>query len=198
MDWSLVFIIIVGIFFFILGAGCVITVILGLPGSWMMLGLAVLIELIDGWWLPEESTTTFAWWLIIVCGLLAGVGEVLEFIAGVLGAKKGGASKRGMWGALIGGILGVFLGVGIGLPIPIIGSVIGSLIGAAIGTFAGAIIGELSAPPTEVDGETTTATVRGSLKPATGATIGRVLGTLSKLPIAIIIWLVLTIAAFWP
>ena len=173
MDWSLLFIILVGIVFFILGAGCVFSVILGLPGSWIMLALAVAIEWIDGWWLPDTSTTTFAWWLILVCGLLAVVGEILEFIAGVLGAKKGGASRRGMWGALIGGIGGAFLGIAI--PIPIIGS----LIGAAIGTFAGAILGELSVPPTEVDGETTSATVRVLKK---GVTSGKVAWVYSGRP----------------
>ena len=61
---------------------------------------------------------------------------------------------------------------------------------AVIGTFAGAIMGELS-------GDEST-TVRDTLKPATGATIGRILGTLSKLPIAMAIWAALTTAAFWP
>lgn len=208
MDWTLVFIILVGIVFFVLGAVCVISIILQLPGAWIMIALALVIELIDGLWLPETRTSTFGvwvvseWWIIVTCLLLAGLGEVLEFFAGVLGAKKGGASKRGMWGSLIGGIAGAIIFTFVLVVIP----VIGSLIGAVIGTFVGAVIGELSAPPAEVDGETVIPSmktdlrgkVRGSLKPATGATIGRILGTLSKLPIGIIIWLALTVAALWP
>ena len=51
------------------------------------------------------------------------------------------------------------------------------------------MLGELSAEQ---------ATLKGSIKPAVGATIGRVLATLTKAGIAIAIWLVLTVSAFWP
>jgi hypothetical protein len=36
------------------------------------------------------------------------------------------------------------------------------------------------------------------MKPAIGATIGRVVGTTSKVGIAIAAWLMLSISAFWP
>ena len=62
--------------------------------------------------------------------------------------------------------------------------------GAIVGTFVGAVAGELSSG--------TDTKVRDTLRPATGATIGRILGTLSKLPIAVAIWAGLSIAAFWP
>ena len=41
-------------------------------------------------------------------------------------------------------------------------------------------------------------TVRESIRPATGATLGRVLGTMSKLGVSIMVWLALTVAAFVP
>ncbi len=181
---ELAIIISVAFVFAILAAGCVVTVVLGLPGAWIMLGLAVVIELLDSMYVTQRSGDTFGWWLLGACLALAVTGEILEFIAGALGARRAGSSRRGMWGAIIGGLVGAVLGVGI--PVPIVGT----LIGAVIGTFAGAILGELSAAPS--------ATVRDSLKPATGATVGRILGTLSKLPIAMAIWAALTIAAFWP
>jgi uncharacterized protein YqgC (DUF456 family) len=182
---ELTFIILVGLVFAVLGLVCVATIVVGLPGAWMLIGLAVVIELADGLYLRSEGAgQTFDWWLLITCVALAGVGELLEFAAGALGAKKAGSSRRGMIGALIGGVLGALAGVGI--PIPIFGS----LVGAVIGTFIGAIVGELGAPEPP--------TVRDSIKPATGATIGRILGTLSKLPIAVAIWCALTVAAFWP
>ena len=62
------------------------------------------------------------------------------------------------------------------------------MIGAVIGTFLGAVIGELTSPERSESG---------TLKPATGATIGRILGTTSKLALAIAIWIVLSISAFW-
>ena len=145
--------------------------------------MAMIIELADVLYAPAGSEQTFSWILLSVCLAAATIGEVLEFIAGALGAKHAGSSPRGTWGALAGGIIGAILGIFI--PIPIVGS----LIGAIIGTFAGAILGEMTAPET---------TIRSTLKPATGATIGRILGTLSKIPIAILVWLALSVAAFWP
>ncbi len=177
-------IIIVGVVFAVLGLLCIFSIILGLPGAWIMLGLAVVVNLCDQVYLAEGRDDTFPWLVLGLCALLALVGEVLEFIAGALGAKKGGSSRRGMWGALIGGLVGACLGIFI--PIPFIGS----LIGAVIGTFVGAIIGEMSGQDTS--------TMKESLKPATGATIGRILGTLSKLPIGMAIWFALVLAAFWP
>ncbi|MCP3906049.1 MAG: DUF456 domain-containing protein [Planctomycetes bacterium] len=182
---ELTFIILVGLLFTVAGLVCVATVVVGLPGAWMLIALAVVIEVIDGLWLSADGgQQTFEWWLLITCLGLAAVGEGLEFAAGALGAKKAGSSRRGMIGALVGGVLGALAGVAI--PIPIFGS----LIGAVVGTFVGAILGEMGAPEPP--------TMRDSLKPATGATIGRILGTLSKLPIAVAIWCALSVAAFWP
>ena len=179
MEWIAI---VVGILFVLIGLVSVFSVLLGLPGTWMLILFAVIIEFCDRWYLPAGDTQTFNWWLLLGCLALAGVGEVLEFFAGVLGAKKGGSSKRGMVGALIGGLAGAIVGVGI--PIPIIGS----LIGAMIGTFLGALLGEMSHEGKEF-GET--------LKPATGATVGRVLGTLAKMPIALMVWVMLSVAVFW-
>ena len=170
--------------FSILGAGCVGVVLLGLPGTWIMLGLAFLIEMVDQFYLPAGSAPTFNGWLLGSCLVLAILGEVLEFMAGLLGAKKAGSSRRGMIGALVGGLVGALLGTGI--PVP----VVGTLIGAVLGTFGGAVIGELSQDEEKRFRET--------LKPAMGATVGRILGTLSKVPIALAIWLALSVAAFWP
>ena len=88
-----------------------------------------------------------------------------------------------MLGALLGGVIGA-LALTPFIPIP----VVGTLIGAIIGTFVGAVVGEVTgiAPKT----------VRGSMKPALGATVGRVIGTFSKMGVAIVIWLALSVAAF--
>lgn len=162
-------------------AGAVLTLV-GLPGAWMIIGMALIIELTDGLWLSSEDPNTFGWTLIIVAVALGLLGEILELFAGMLGARRGGSNRRGAIGALVGGIVGAIVGTPFVPPF-------GPMIGAVIGTFAGAIVGELSAEQ---------ATLRGSLKPATGATIGRILGTLSKLPIVFAIWFVLAVAAWWP
>jgi len=168
--------------FVILGFICVIATLFGLPGPWIMLGMALLMELLDRYYLPLDDRQTFPWWLLIACVAFGVLGEILEFIAGALGAKRAGSTSRGVWGALIGGLVGAVLGLALPLPL------VGSLIGAFLGTFAGAVAGELSHSGSEL---------RNTFKPAAGATLGRILGTLAKLPIAAGIWLSLSIAAFW-
>lgn len=185
MDWISY---VVATLFTLLGAACVVSIILSLPGAWIMLGIALVIELIDQWWRTPDvdgRTQTFEWWLLGVCLALAIIGELLELAAGAAGAKSGGAGRRGMIGALIGGVAGALLLTPL-IPIPIVGT----LIGAIIGTFAGAVIGEVTGA--------TPKTVKGSMKPALGATIGRVFGTVGKMAVAIVIWLTLSVAAFWP
>ena len=176
---------IIAALFFLLGAACVVLVVLQLPGSWIMLALATIIEVADGLYLTDENQPTFAVWLLLACAGLAALGEVFEFAFSAYGAKKGGASKRGTWGAIIGGVLGAIVLTPV-IPIPILGT----LIGAIIGTFAGAVIAETTGIEKK--------TYRDSIKPATGASVGRVLGTASKLPLAVAIWLTLTVAAFLP
>lgn len=180
MEWMAYF---VAMLFAAVGALCVASIIFSIPGGWIMLGVALLIEWLDQLYLPAGNQQTFNWWLLGMCAGLLGLGELLEFVAGAAGAKGGGGSKRGMVGALIGGILGaIFFTVFI--PIP----VVGSLIGAVIGTFIGAVAGETSGERAK--------TVRGSIRPALGATIGRVFGTMGKLLITIIVWATLSVAAF--
>jgi uncharacterized protein YqgC (DUF456 family) len=170
--------------FFLLSGACVVSIILSLPGVWVILAMALVIEVLDRFWAAEPGYDTFGWWLLIACVVLAVIGEIIEFFAGVLGAKGAGASTRGMVGALIGGILGIFIFTPF-IPIPLVGS----LVGVLLGTFAGAVVGELSAQ---------NATVRGTIRPATGATFGRILGTVGKMGVGIAVWLVLSVAAFWP
>ena len=169
--------------FFLVGVGCLFLVVLQLPGGWLLLGVALAIEYCDRWYLPVESPQTFAWWLLGASLVLLTVGEVIEFTAGMMGAKRGGASRRGAWGALIGGIVGAF----VFLPLFIFTGPLAPLPGAILGTFVGAVIGEMSREQ---------ATVGGSMRPAWGATLGRVVGTVSKLAIAIGVWMALAIGAF--
>jgi len=171
--------------FVLVGAACLVVIPLGLPGVWIMLGLAGLIEWLDSLYLPADDGQTFSWWVLGVCLAIAVAGEILEFLAGVIGTKQGGGTKRGMWGALIGGILGAFVLTPFLWFVP----VVGSLVGALLGTFIGAVVGELSAQGS---------TLSGSLKPATGATIARILATIAKVGVAVVIWIALSVSAFVP
>lgn len=175
--------------FVVLGGVCVVLVVVQLPGTWLLLGLAAAIEYIDRLYLPENDQQTFDWWVLGGCLALAVIGEIIEFVAGAAGARKGGSSTRGMVGALIGGVVGIFLFATLFSIIPFVGTLFGALFGSILGTFAGAIIGELTAEQS---------TIKGSMKPAIGATIGRVLGTMGKIGIAMAMWMALSVSAFWP
>ncbi len=175
--------------FVVLGGVCVVLVVVQLPGTWLLLGVAAVIEYLDRLYLPEDNQQTFGWWVLGSCLAIAVIGEIIEFVAGAAGAKKGGSSTRGMVGALIGGIGGIFLFAPLFSIIPFLGTIFGAFFGAVLGTFVGAIVGELTAEQS---------TLKGSMKPAIGATIGRVLGTTGKIGIAMAMWLALSVSAFWP
>ncbi len=66
---------------------------------------------------------------LILLGILAALAVLLDFVAGILGAKRVAASSRALWGAMIGTIAGLFFG----LP------------GLLLGPFVGALVGEVSA-----------------------------------------------------
>lgn len=65
----------------------------------------------------------------VIMGLVALFSFVIDYLATGLGAKKYGASKSGIWGAILGAFLGVvvfnFFGLIIG---PLIGAFVGELI----------------------------------------------------------------------
>jgi uncharacterized protein YqgC (DUF456 family) len=84
---------------------------------------------------------------------------VVDFFAGILGAKHFGASPRAMIGAAIGTIIGLFLGI----------------VGIIIGPFVGAVIGELS-----VRRELIGASMAGL-----GTTIGLILGVAAKIALGL-------------
>lgn len=184
----------VGVAFTIWAAVCLIALVAGLPGTWIMIASAILVDVLDRLWLPDDAPLTFHPATIAACVALAAIGEALEFALAAAGAKRFGASRRGMIGSVIGGMLGALLGTFF-LPIP----VIGTIVGAALGTAAGAILGELSAQDGskgKEPGADRGKRLADATRPAVGAVIGRLLGTLAKLPIALAVWMTLAIAAF--
>jgi uncharacterized protein YqgC (DUF456 family) len=166
--------------FAIFAALCVGLVAVGLPGAWIMIFAAVLIDVLDGLWLPAGAPLTFHPITLGIAAVVAGVGELLEFMLSAAGAKRFGASGRGMIGSVVGGVLGAIGGTVV-LPIA------GTIMGALIGTAAGAILGELSHG---------NRSLRDTARPATGAVIGRLLGTLAKLPCAAVVFVILAVAVF--
>src|SRR5690349_3719736 len=106
--------------------------LLGLPGLWLMVGAVAGFAWLTGF------DRYVGWPGIIAVLSIAAVAEILEFVAGSAGAKKAGASRRGMIGAIVGAIIGAIFFTGL-LPIPIVGTVFG----VCFGTFCGAALVEM-------------------------------------------------------
>ncbi len=141
-------------------------ILLGLPGTWVMLLAAVVYAFLA----PVQAPLTLGWPALIVLALLAALGEIIELVAGMAGASGAGASRRGMMGALAGSLLGAFGGLLLGLPIPLIGSALAAILFASLGALTGAIVAEHSGGRTWRE-----------LWPIGKAAFwGRMLGTLSK------------------
>ncbi|KFL37784.1 DUF456 domain-containing protein [Arenimonas donghaensis] len=66
--------------------------------------------------------------VLVVLGILVALSIVTDLLASLLGARRAGASNKGLWGAGIGGFLGIFFG----LP----GLLAGPLLGATAGEMA--------------------------------------------------------------
>jgi uncharacterized protein YqgC (DUF456 family) len=150
------------LFVLLSGLSCVGT-LLGLPGNWLILFSAVLLE-IFGVDLFGPEFRPLGWGWIIGAGVLAAIGEAGELLASVGGARLGGGGRAGAWGALFGGLIGGLLGTFL-LPIPLLGT----LIGALAGTFLGALLAEARKKGW-----------REALSPAFAATLARLLGLAFK------------------
>ena len=152
----------------------------GLPGNWLIVAIAVL------WIFVGPAQYQFHWGVSAALTFLAILGELIEFLTSVLGAKKLGGSNRGATLSVVGSIVGGMLGgvFGIPFPIPLVGIVIGSILFAGIGAWVGTTLGErwVGKPMGE------------SVKIGAVAFLGRLLGTAGKLVVGSTM-VVLTVAA---
>ncbi|MGB9473556.1 MAG: DUF456 family protein [Candidatus Udaeobacter sp.] len=101
--------------------GLIGTVLPVFPGAIIILAGAILHRVMLG---PEKS---IGWWTITALILLTLVAYGLDFLSGYFGARYFGATKWGMFGALLGAVIGVFFGIA--------GLFVGPVIGAVAGEF---------------------------------------------------------------
>ncbi|MCX8157574.1 MAG: DUF456 family protein [Verrucomicrobiae bacterium] len=165
--------------------------ILGLVLALMIMGVAVLGALLPG--LPSTPLIVVAllghklyfgedsarWWVLAVLLLLAGLATAMEYLATLLGAKKMGASRWGMFGAMAGLVIGLGAGALIGL--------VGGLVGLLIGPLLGAVVLE---------------SIKGRPKPEAwraglGAALGVLAGAVGKVLVSLLIALVFTVEVLW-
>ncbi len=133
------------------------------------------------WW--KWDNRLFSWPLLIAITALALIAELIEFFAGAGGAKKAGAGWLGAGAAILGALVGAVAGTFI-IPVPIFGTMFGACLGAGLCTWL----------VERTTGKEQDASVRSGV----GAGTGVLIGTISKFCIGCLIWLLITIAAFWP
>jgi len=107
---------------------------------------------------------------IVLLAVLAILTYIVDVVAGILGARRYGASARALAGAGIGALVGLFFGIP----------------GVLFGPFVGAFIGEL----------TTGREIRVASRSGIGTTIGILIGTAAKMAIAVSMLGVYAVARF--
>jgi uncharacterized protein YqgC (DUF456 family) len=96
------------------------TVLPALPGTALVLGGILL-----GAWI--DDFTRVGWGVLALVIALAILAWVLDYVAGLMGAKKAGASRQALIGAAIGTVVGLFMGL--------VGVFFMPLVGAAVGEY---------------------------------------------------------------
>ncbi len=107
-------------------------------GALILVGLAgVILPALPGLPLVFAGMLLAAWaggfaqigmWTLVVLGVLTLLSMLIDFWAAALGARRVGASRLALFGAVLGTLVGVFLGP----------------LGLFIGPFAGALLGQLA------------------------------------------------------
>lgn len=168
----------------LLNLASVALVIFQLPGSWVMLALTGLFALGQTWFVGwDADAVMISVWTILAMLALAIIGEIVEMLAGAQGAKKAGGTKTAAVLAIVGGVVGALLGTVL-IPVPIVGTILGACIGAG----AAALTGDLLRGRNIEQASLT----------ARGAAVGKLWGTLAKMVIVTMMWLLATAAIFWP
>lgn len=152
-------------------------VVFGLPGNWLI----VISTCLFAWWRMDNNV--FSIYTLVAIVVLAVLGELTEFTAGMMSARRSGASWRGsiaaLFGAVGGGVLGTFL-----IPVLFLGTLIGACVGAGLCVWVAEVWrGEKA---------------EHSLRHAVSAGLGEFFGITSKFILGIVIWLIVAVAAFWP
>jgi uncharacterized protein YqgC (DUF456 family) len=129
-------------------AGSILPIIPGPPISWAGFLLLKWTDYVNR---GSEGYDNTLWILLFFVVLVT----VLDYVVPILGTKKFGGSKRGVWGATLGVVAGLFFGP----------------LGIIIGPFLGAYIGEISSGKRD----------REALRAAWGSFVGFLMGVGLKL-----------------
>jgi uncharacterized protein len=94
-----------------------------------------------------------SWWTVGIFAAVALLGFVFDFAATAITSKRAGATKAGVWGAVVGGLVGLFFGLPGLLLGPVLGAALGELVlsrrtpgeavKAGVGAGLGILVGSL-------------------------------------------------------
>ena len=101
--------------------GVIGTVLPALPGV-----VFVFAGILLGAWIDDFTVVSVG--TVVACGVITLIAWGVEYVAGIMGAKKVGASRQAVIGSLIGTVAGVFSGLWGLLFMPLAGAAIGQYI----------------------------------------------------------------------
>jgi uncharacterized protein YqgC (DUF456 family) len=136
----------------LMAVGILGSILPGLPGSPLVLVAAVLHRLYFG----ERGASI---WVLVALTLMVILTLVVDYLATMYGAKKMGATWKGVLGAIVGALIGMMFNVP----------------GIIIGAFVGALVFEMA----------TGRESKEAMKAGLGATIGLLAGTAGKVAICV-------------
>jgi uncharacterized protein YqgC (DUF456 family) len=150
-----------------------LSTVLGFPGNWILVGVAVIIALVSRF-------SAMTWGYLLLCVGAATLGEVVESTLGAVVVVRRGGTWWGVAGSVLGGFAGVILGAGVAPPL-------GSVVFGFVGAFFGAVLGEFAR--------------QRQLEPAVRigfwSFVGRMLAVAAKLSVGcVVLWVI--IVATWP
>lgn len=147
----------------LMAVGLLGTVLPVVPGTTIILAAAILHQVMLG---PAKS---LGWWNVAALVVLTLLSYGIEWLSGYFGAKRFGATKWGIAGAVVGAIAGLFF------PFP----------GLLVGPVVGAVAGEL------VSGKRLVSAGRAGW----GTLLGNLLGMIGKLALALVMvcWFLLSV-----
>ncbi|MFG0265756.1 MAG: DUF456 domain-containing protein [Rhodopirellula sp. JB055] len=166
--------------------GCTLAWLLNLvalPGNW----LAIALMAMYAWLGPETGRWQLGLASLTIAFVLGLVGELVEFLAGAMGASRAGASRRATLMAIVGSILGAIAGGIVGLPIPVVGPVLAAILFGGLGATAGAMFAEWN------DGKAW----RENWRIGQAAFWGRTTGTVGKMVAGLLILVVCAFGVFF-
>ncbi|HBZ58158.1 MAG TPA: DUF456 domain-containing protein [Sutterella sp.] len=141
LDWWALFLWLSGLSLIVIGLiGTVVPALPGIPC--IFIGIALI-----AW---AGNFERLGWMGLTLCAVLSVVGLAVDWIAQAMGAKKAGATKYGMAGALVGTFIGLMMGIWGILFMPLVGAFVGEFIaqrnlrvagGVGLATWLGMLVG---------------------------------------------------------